>query len=105
MLIYMMRLFVRIDFEASGSAFGPGKAMLLERISEYGTLRRAATSIGMSYRTAWLLVQEIQATFNFAVVTAEVGGTGGGGMKLTELGTNLLNSYRRIEAGATQASH
>ena len=59
----------------------------------------------MSYRKAWLLVEEMQATFNRAVVTAEIGGIGGGGMQLTELGTALLNSYRRIEADATQASH
>lgn len=104
MLICMMRLFVRIDFEASGRAFGPGKAMLLERLSEYGTLRRAAASIRMNYRTAWLLVQEIQAAFNCDVVTAEVGGTGGGGTQLTEFGTTLLKTYRQIEDSVTQAS-
>ncbi len=62
---------------------------------------RAAASIGMSYRKAWLLVEEMQAAFNRAVVTAETGGIGGGGMRLTELGTTLLNTYRRIEAGDT----
>lgn len=104
MLMCMVHLFVRIDFEPSSYAFGPGKAQLLERISETGTLRRAAASIGMSYRKAWLLVEEMQAAFNRAVVIAETGGTGGGGMQLTELGTTLLKTYRRIEAGATQAS-
>jgi molybdate transport system regulatory protein len=104
MFMYMVRLFVRIDFDTPSIALGPGKAQLLERLSEYGTLRRAAASMSMSYRTAWLLIEEMQGAFNRAVVTAEIGGTGGGGMKLTELGTNLLKSYRRIEAGATQAS-
>ena len=46
----------------------------------------------------------MEAPFNRAVVTAEVGGTGGGGMQLTELGTTLLETYRRIEACVTQAS-
>jgi len=86
MFMYMVHLFVRIDFEPSNCAFGPGKAQLLERLSEYGTLRRAAASMGMSYRKAWLLVQEMEAQFNRAVVTAETGGTGGGGMHLTEPG-------------------
>ncbi len=104
MLMHMVRLFVRIDFEPSSGAFGPGKAQLLERISEYGSLRRAAASMGMSYRKAWLLVEEMQTAFNRAVVTAEVGGTGGGGMQLTALGTTLLKTYRRIEADVTQAS-
>ena len=53
--------------------------------------------MGMSYRKAWLLVQEMQDTFNGAVVTTEIGGSDGGGTKLTELGTNLLKTYRRIE--------
>ena len=97
MLMDMVHLFVRIDFEPPSCAFGPGMAQLLERLSEYGTLRRAAASIGMSYRKAWLLVEEMQATFNRAVVTAETGGTGGGGMRLTELGVTLLNTYRRMK--------
>jgi molybdate transport system regulatory protein len=104
MLMRMVRLFVRIDFEPSGSAFGPGKAQLLERLLEYDSLRRAAASMGMSYRKAWLLVEEMQTAFNRAVVTAEVGGTGGGGMHLTALGSTLLKTYRRIEADVTEAS-
>jgi molybdate transport system regulatory protein len=104
MLMDMAHLSVRIDFEPSGSAFGPGMAQLLERLSEHGTLRRAAASMGMSYRKAWLLIQEMQAAFHGAVVTAAVGGAGGGGMRLTELGTSLLKTYRRIEAGVMQAS-
>jgi molybdate transport system regulatory protein len=104
MLVHMARLSVRIDFEPSSSAFGPGMAQLLEQLSEHGTLRRAAAAMGMSYRKAWLLVQEMQAAFHGAVVTAAVGGAGGGGMRLTELGVSLLKTYRRIEASVTQAS-
>jgi molybdate transport system regulatory protein len=100
----MARLSVRIDFEPSSSAFGPGMAQLLEQLSQYGTLRRAAASMGMSYRKAWLLVQEMQAAFHGDVVTAAVGGAGGGGMQLTELGASLLKTYRRIEADVTEAS-
>ena len=32
--------------------FGMGRAMLLDRIEEYGSLRKAAESLGMSYRAA-----------------------------------------------------
>ncbi len=103
--MYMARLFVRIDFGQSGGSFGPGKAQLLEQISETGSLRRAAASLGMCYRTAWLLIEEMQRAFNRAVVIAEIGGTGGGGTQLTELGTTLLTTYRRIETDVTQASH
>ncbi|HEX4635629.1 MAG TPA: LysR family transcriptional regulator [Rhizomicrobium sp.] len=100
----MPHLSIRIDFEPSGSALGPGMAQLLERVDALGSIRRAAASMDMSYRKAWLLIQEIQKTFDGAVVTAEAGGLSGGGTKLTELGTNLVKLYRRVENRAADAT-
>ena len=100
----MPHLSIRIDFEPSGSALGPGMAQLLERVAELGSIRRAAASMGMSYRKAWLLIQEIQKTFDGAVVKTEAGGVAGGGTALTELGDNLLTIYRRIENRAADAT-
>ena len=100
----MAHLSIRIDFEPSGSALGPGMAQLLERIEKMGSIRKAALSMGMSYRKAWLLIQEIQKTFDGAVVTAEVGGASGGGTQLTELGESLLKLYRRVESRAADAN-
>jgi molybdate transport system regulatory protein len=79
-------------------------AQLLERVAELGSIRQAAASMDMSYRKAWLLIQEIQKTFDGAVVTAEVGGVSGGGTRLTELGNNLLKIYRRVESRAADAA-
>ena len=100
----MPHLSIRIDFEPSGSALGPGMVDLLERVAEQGSIRSAAASMGMSYRKAWLLIQEMQDTFNGAIVTTEIGGSDGGGTKLTELGTQLLRTYRRIENRTARAA-
>jgi len=100
----MPHLSIRIDFEPSGSALGPGMAQLLERVDELGSIRRAAASMDMSYRKAWLLIQEIQKTFDGPVVTAEAGGLSGGGTHLTELGSGLVKLYRRVESRATDAT-
>jgi molybdate transport system regulatory protein len=100
----MPHLSIRIDFEPSGSALGPGMAQLLERVAELGSIRRAAASMDMSYRKAWLLIQEIQKTFDGPIVTAEAGGLSGGGTRLTELGAGLLKLYRRVESRATDAT-
>lgn len=100
----MPHLSIRIDFQPSGSALGPGMAELLERVSQQGSIRSAAASMGMSYRKAWLLIQEMQDTFNGAIVTTEIGGSDGGGTKLTELGADLLKTYRRIEGRAARAA-
>ena len=51
-------LSIRIDL-ASGDRIGPGKIALLEAIRSTGSISAAARSIGMSYRRAWLLVEEI----------------------------------------------
>jgi len=78
-------------------------AQLLERVAELGSIRRAAASMDMSYRKAWLLIQELQKTFDGPVVTAEAGGLAGGGTHLTELGASLVKLYRRVESRATDA--
>jgi len=103
-LAQMTRLLIRIDFDPSGSALGPGMMQLLEHIAEHGSIRRAAAAMGMSYRKAWLLIQKMQKSFEGAVVTAEVGGVAGGGTQLTELGVTLLKLYRRVESRAADAA-
>ena len=52
------RLSIRIDL-ASGSRIGPGKIALLEAIRTNGSISASARSLGMSYRRAWLLVEEV----------------------------------------------
>jgi molybdate transport system regulatory protein len=100
----MSHLSIRIDFEPSGSALGPGMAQLLDAVVAHGSIRAAAASMGMSYRKAWLLINEMQETFNGAVVTSAIGGPTGGGTQLTELGSTLLKTYRRIESRAARAA-
>ena len=100
----MAHLSIRIDFEPSGSALGPGMAALLERIHKMGSIRKAAASMNMSYRKAWLLVKGMHDTFGGPVVSTEIGGASGGGAQLTELGQKLLKTFRDIEKIAEQAT-
>lgn len=100
----MTRLSIRIDFEPSGSALGPGMARLLELVAEKGSIRAAAAAMGMSYRKAWLLIQDIQKTFNGEVVMASAGGVSGGGTRLTVLGQEILQIYRNVESRALRAA-
>src|SRR5215472_8497054 len=98
----MARLTIRIDLDRE-AAFGPGKARLLEKLDELGSIRAAATAMDMSYRRAWLLVQDIEATTGAPVVRAKTGGVGGGGVTLTELGRDVLGRYREIERKAASS--
>jgi molybdate transport system regulatory protein len=98
----MARRTIRIDLDRK-AAFGPGKARLLEKLDEIGSIRGAAAAMDMSYRRAWLLVQDIEATTGAPVVVAKTGGAGGGGVALTELGHDLLSQYRAIERKAASS--
>ena len=97
-----MRLAIRIDLDEE-TAFGPGKAALLETLGKTGSIRSAATKLGMSYRRAWLLIRDIEATLGAPVVVAKTGGSGGGGVTLTELGRTIAKYYRQIERHAAAA--
>jgi molybdate transport system regulatory protein len=100
----MPRLSIRIYFEPHGGYLGPGMAQLLDGIQQFGSIRRAAAAMGMGYRKAWLLVQQMQDTFAGPVVTTATGGAAGGGAVLTERGQSLLSNYRAIESHSAQAA-
>ncbi len=97
----MTRLTLRIDF-ANGSQIGHGKIRLLELIAEHGSISRAAKQIGMSYRRAWLLVDELNRIFRTPVIETQHGGSGGGSARLTSFGHALVGHYRSLEAQSTK---
>jgi molybdate transport system regulatory protein len=96
-------LSIRIDL-ASGDRIGPGKIALLEAIRSTGSISAAARSIGMSYRRAWLLVEEINQTLREPAVKAETGGARGGGAVVTAVGERMVDLYRAIETQARTAT-
>lgn len=87
----------RVDF-GSRCSIGVGKVELLEGIARTGSLSQAARDMRMSYRRAWLLLEDMNLSFDRPVAHASVGGRGGGGVVLTALGTRLVEGYRRLES-------
>ena len=53
-------------------AIGPGKIRLLEAIAKTGSISQAGRSLGMSYRRAWLLVDDVNNCFRDAVIAAGI---------------------------------
>jgi molybdate transport system regulatory protein len=82
---------------------GPGKIRLLEAIREHGSISAAARSMGMAYRHAWILVDELNRCFAEPVVRASIGGRRGGGAELTPWGEELIARFHRIEAATHRA--
>jgi molybdate transport system regulatory protein len=98
-----IRLTVRVDF-GSERALGPGKIRLLEAIGKTGSISQAGRALDMSYRRAWLLVDDMNRCFREPVVATQPGGAQGGGAALTEFGHGLIEKYRSIEKEAMAAA-
>jgi molybdate transport system regulatory protein len=81
-------------------AIGPGKVALLEAIAEAGSISGAARHLGMSYRRAWNLTDEINRGLAEPAVQSAAGGKAGGGAKLTPVGRRIIELYRGIERDA-----
>lgn len=82
---------------------GPGKADLLANIRDTGSISAAGRAMGMSYKRAWMLVEEMNAAFVMPLVDSARGGPGGGGAQLTATGADVLARFRAIEAAAAEA--
>jgi len=99
----MHSISLRIDLEAGGR-IGPGKVELLEQIAAHGSISAGARRMGMSYKQAWTLVEEMNRLFRKPVVAARKGGQRGGGAELTPLGLAIVARYRAIERAAESAA-
>lgn len=97
-----IRTTLRIDL-TNGARLGPGKAQLLALIAEHGSIRNAGAAIGMSYRRAWLLADEINRMFAQPAIFTRHGGKAGGGAGLTPFGDALLACCQRMDAAARRA--
>src|SRR5438128_624110 len=73
------RLTIRLDFGESRSISAAGRAH------------------AMSYRKAWLLVEEMNRMFAKPLVVARPGGAKGGGAELTAAGAKVVALYRAAE--------
>jgi molybdate transport system regulatory protein len=87
---------IRLRF-GEKAALGHGKVRLLELIGTHGSIAAAGRAMGMSYRRAWMLVDEVNAMFREPLVVKQTGGSHGGGATLTACGARVIEHYRNME--------
>jgi molybdate transport system regulatory protein len=90
------KLCIRIDL-ANGKRIGPGKIALLEAIRAKGSISAGARHLGMSYRRAWMLVEQINNALREPAVSTAQGGQNRGGAALTPTGERVIELYHTIE--------
>ena len=91
-------------FRGKEITIGPGKADLLEAVSETGSINQAARKLNMSYMRAWKLIRTMNASFRNPVVITSRGGKKKGGAQLTPSGKKILELYQRLETKSMQAT-
>ena len=72
---------------------GEGRAELLRKVKELGSLTDAAKSMGMAYSHAWGEVKEMSTAAGGSVIETSVGGKDGGNSSLTDLGEKILTRF------------
>lgn len=98
-----MKMMVRVgcklwlEDEEGRPLLGEGAAELLRRVSETGSLNRAAGAMHMSYRAAWGMLRELEDRLGFPLLSR-----GSGGSRLTPEGRRLLERFEAWVADSRQ---
>lgn len=83
---------------SEGTFLGYGRVVLLERIREFGSITKAAKSMELSYRRAWVLIDSMNRQAPKPFVVTASGGRGGGGTLVTEEGERAIRIFWKFHA-------
>lgn len=83
---------------------GPGKVELLRAVAEHGSISAAARALGMGYKRAWSLLDEIQRAIPTPILETAAGGSKGGGATVTWAGRALIEHYDELEQACSEAA-
>ncbi|MET0067449.1 MAG: TOBE domain-containing protein [Candidatus Thiodiazotropha sp.] len=92
--------FITSDLHLSGEQGGDitsKRIHLLEQIDTLGSISAAAKQSGISYRSAWDAVDEMNNLWDSPLVAKSPGGAQGGGTQLTAEGRRLIESFRIMQ--------
>ncbi len=97
------RLWIKIRLP-NGHELGPGKIALLKAIATERSISGAARAMGMSYRRAWLLVDDVNSAFREPAIETFSGGHSRGGAALTAFGETLVALFDDISTEAERGA-
>jgi molybdate transport system regulatory protein len=83
--------------QQEGRFLGGDRITLLEMIDTHGSITKAAKAVGVSYKTAWEMVNQVNNLAPVPLVNRATGGKGGGGASLTAAGLEVVEQFQIIQ--------
>jgi len=74
----------------------PRRITLLKQIEQTGSISQGAKNAGISYKSAWDAINEMNQLSEQPLVDRATGGKGGGGAQLTRYGQRLIQLYELL---------
>lgn len=75
----------------------PRRIELLKRVQQTGSISQGAKLAGISYKSAWDAINEMNQMADETLVERATGGKGGGGATLTRYGERLIQLFQLME--------
>ncbi len=75
----------------------PRRIRLLQQIKNTGSISQGAKLAGISYKSAWDAINDMNQLAERTLVERATGGKGGGGAQLTRYGERLIELFRLLE--------
>lgn len=89
-------LWIEIDNQVVLSRW---RVRLLMAVDETGSISGAAERMGVPYRRAWEKIQEMEHRLGVALLDTQIGGTGGGGARLTVDAQDFIARFQQFSEG------
>ena len=88
--------------DALGHAPADKRLEVLRRVGQTGSISQAARDAGISYKAAWQAIDTLTNLSGLPLVDRSVGGSGGGGARITADGNRLLELADQLALARSQ---
>lgn len=89
-----MEIHFNVWLDHQGKAFGEECFLLLEAVETTGSLNKAAAEVNLSYGGVLRVLRRSEERLGFALLERRIGGSSGGGSRLTPEAMDLMARYR-----------
>jgi len=102
-----MKLKIRVYFEDEDKEtfMGIGVLWLLEGIRKYGSIRKAAQEMNMSYTKACQILKKLESSLDRVILERQKGGNNRMGTSLTDYGEKFVMNYERFNNKVEKFCH